>query len=71
METATLISGYTEFASEDLIGLSVASARARYASTFNIPDGARATLNGVLASGEAILAPGDELVFDAPTGTKG
>lgn len=71
METATLISGYTEFESEDLVGLSVASIRSRYGSTFNIPQGARATVNGVAAAEDATLQAGDSLVFDAPTGTKG
>ena len=71
METATLISGYTEFESEDLVGLSVASIRSRYGSTFNIPTGARATMNGVVAAEEATLGVEDTLVFDAPTGTKG
>jgi hypothetical protein len=71
MDTATLISGYTDFSSEDLVGLSVASIRSRYGSTFSIPDGARATINGVAAAEDATLQAEDELVFDAPTGTKG
>jgi hypothetical protein len=69
--TARLVSGYTDHVSADLVGMSVASLRNRYGSTFNIPDGARATINGVQASEEACLAEGDEIVFDRPTGTKG
>ena len=71
METARLISGYSEYESTDLVGLSVASIRSRFGATFNIPEGARATINGVVAAEDAILAAGQELVFDAPTGAKG
>jgi len=71
METARLVSGYNEVDLVELVGLSVASIRSRYGSTFHIPDGARATLNGVNATEDATLAGGDEIVFDAPTGTKG
>ncbi len=71
MDTARLVSGYNEFDSSDLVGLSVASIRSRYGSTFNIPDGARATISGVAAAEDATLVAGDEIVFDAPTGSKG
>ena len=70
-ETARLVSGYTEHVSADLIGLSVASIRNLYGSTFNIPNDARATINGLPASEEITLTADDELVFDKPTGTKG
>lgn len=68
---ATLVSGYARIENADLVGLSVATARSRYATVASIPTGARAQVNGREASGEKILAAGDILVFDQPTGTKG
>jgi hypothetical protein len=69
--TARLISGYTEFDSNDLVDMSVASIRSRFGATFNIPSGARANINGIEASETAIVKAGDDIVFDAPTGSKG
>lgn len=69
--TARLVSGYTDHTSADLVGLSVASIRSQYGSTFNIPDGARATINDRAAEEATTLNADDELVFDKPTGSKG
>lgn len=68
---ATLISGYARIDAANLVGLSVASARNMYKQGASIPESARATLNGAEAEGDTILAEGDILVFDEPTGTKG
>ena len=69
--TARLVSGMTDHNGPELVGMSVASIRSRFGSTFNIPEGARATINGVEAAESATLIEGDEVVFDRPTGTKG
>jgi hypothetical protein len=71
MNTATLVSGYNDWTTSDIVGLSIASIRSRYGATFNIPEGARATVNGVQVAEDAVLQAGQELVFDAPTGAKG
>jgi hypothetical protein len=71
MDTARLISGYNESDLTDLVGLSVASIRSRYGSMYNIPDGARATIDGRAAAESDTLGAGSEITFDAPTGTKG
>ncbi len=70
-DTARLVSGYTDHQAPELVGMSVASIRNRFGSTFNIPEGARATINGIEALESATLIADDELVFDRPTGTKG
>jgi len=69
--TARLVSGMTDHQGPELVGMSVASIRSRFGSTFSIPDGARATINGVEAAESATLVADDEVVFDRPTGTKG
>ena len=69
--TARLVSGMTDHQGPELVGMSVASIRSRFGGTFNIPDGARATINNVEASESATLSEGDEVVFDKPTGSKG
>jgi len=69
--TATLVSGFANLESADLVNLSISSARARYAQAASIPTGARAVVNGASAEDNYILRAGDTLVFDQPTGTKG
>jgi hypothetical protein len=69
--TARLVSGMTDHSGPELVGMSVASIRARYGATFNIPENARAVINGIEAAESATLAADDEVVFDRPTGTKG
>lgn len=68
---ATLISGFARIDADNLVGLSVASARNMYKQGASIPDSARATVNGTEADGSQILEEGDILTFDEPTGTKG
>ncbi len=70
-ETASLVSGYTDHTGPELVGLSVASIRSLYGDTFNIPAGARATINGIEVAEAATLSADDEIVFDRPTGSKG
>lgn len=70
-DTATLICGFTNIENTDLVNLSVASIRARYANHATIPEGARAQINGELAEETDIVRSGDVIVFDMPTGTKG
>ena len=67
----TIVSGSANFSSEDLVGLSVASARNRFKAALNIPTTARASIRGEAVDGEFILGSGDVLQFDEPTGTKG
>jgi hypothetical protein len=69
--TARLVSGMTDHVGPELVGMSVASIRSRFGQTFNIPEGARATIDGVEAAESATLSEGSEVVFDRPTGTKG
>ncbi len=68
---ATLVSGYSRIDSENLVGLSVASARNMYRQGASIADTARATLNGAEVEDSVLLEEGDILAFDEPTGTKG
>jgi len=68
---ATLVSGFARIDSDTLVGLSVASARNMYKQGASIPDSARATVNGAEAADGQILAEGDIITFDEPTGTKG
>jgi len=70
-DTARLVSGMTDHNGPELVGMSIASIRSRFGETFNIPDGARAVVNGVEAAESATLNPFDEVVFDRPTGSKG
>ena len=69
--TARLVSGITDHVGPELVGMSIASIRSIFGDTYNIPDGARATVNNVEAAETATLNDGDEVVFDRPTGTKG
>ncbi len=69
--TATLVSGYARIEAANLVGLTVACARSIYKQGASIPDSARAMLNGRVADPETVIASGDLLVFDEPTGTKG
>lgn len=71
IQSAVLVSGYARIEAANLVGLSVASARHMYKQGASIPESARATLNGRVVTGETIIADGDLLVFDEPTGTKG
>lgn len=70
--TATLVSGMARIPDHaDLVNLSVASIRSRYAQVASIPAHARAQVNGEEVGEDYILQAGDTIVFDQPTGTKG
>ena len=69
--TATLVSGYITITNNDLVNLSIATVRARYAQAGEIPTGARAVVNDVERDDTYILGAGDTVSFDQPTGQKG
>lgn len=66
----TVLSGANE-ATLDVEGRSVGTVRHDLARTFNIPDGAQATINGKNVPDSTILADGDELSFVKATARKG
>lgn len=68
---ATLVSGYSRIETQDLDGITVGAARAQYAEPFGIPADARSTVSGTVVADDYVLAAGDTLVFDQPTGQKG
>jgi hypothetical protein len=70
-QQAVLVSGYARIEAANLVGMTVACARSMYKLGASIPESARATLNGRVVTGDAIIGDGDVLVFDEPTGTKG
>lgn len=66
----TVISGANE-ASATLEGQSVGQVRQAFAAALNIPDGARATVNGEAVGETYSLQDGDELNFVKDTAEKG
>lgn len=56
---------------EGLEGQTVGAVRAAFGGVFNISAGSAAKINGRSASDSTVLRSGDDLVFAAPTASKG
>ena len=69
---ATVISNLEKLSnSETVVGLTVGEVRRRFHDARNIPDNARATINGAAVDEDEVVDNGDELIFSRPLGSKG
>ena len=66
----TIISGANQ-ATVDVAGRTVSQILEQYRSAFNIPAGAKATVDGRPAAGTDVVKSGARLVFAAATAEKG
>ena len=66
-----IMCGINSYPTEKVIGMSVSEVQKRFRDSLNIPQGARALINGRQVTGDAIVEDGVELEFVKETGEKG
>jgi hypothetical protein len=67
----TITCGVNQLPTDRVVNLSIGDIRRKYRDQLNIPQGARAVLNGRQSGDDVQVKDGDELEFVKETGEKG